>query len=892
MKQQINRKRRSHTSPHQSSQIQLSPISKATLANVAFIVFLCVSSWLSSTTWHINQDGSGDFTTIQQGIIASSQGDIVLVYPGTYFENINYNGKNITVASLELTTGDPQYISQTIIDGQRQTSCVKIINNETEAILRGLTITNGQGDDTFYSSSGGISIYSEDDYQIYCSIINCLIINNYATGGAGINVFNAVVSLSGTTIRENYATRAGGAIGVTDNSQIIFDPVNRCNIYNNLAAYMCEIYLSTVQFNNFSVIVDTFTVLNPSEYFVSNTATMVMNYNFDIMNYFIEPIENDLYVSPEGSDDNSGLTSEEPLKTINIAVRNIASNPNNQYTIHLQHGTYNNFTNSLQLPFGCKSNVNIIGESLDNVIIDAESNTSFFLGFTGYENSLLMNVQFVNGFFPISLVHLHNTDNITFKNIKIENSVISNRGAGLVSSTSGGNIWLNNVNIENITVMNGFSAGAHFNETTSFFAKNCIFSNNSSIGYTGLSAGLYAMSSGDIIIENSKFINNRTTSTNLLGWASALLCTDYNSSMGDTYINNCLFSGNTNNGGKSTIFNKSIDNGTVYFTNNTSVNNMSMYGIEFQGYIKCQNNILRNPGDYEIVLFDKTSQGIISEIDIAYNNIEGGPSAVYNQNGVNIINWLEGNIDEDPLFLGSGDDPYQLTEISPCIDAGTPDTTGLFLPPWDLLFNQRIWDGDNNGEAIIDMGCYEYGSSYASGLISGYVIDTAGNLLENAEISAGNFTTFSNENGEFNLEVIVGTYDVVCYLEGYEITIMEDVIVNLGETTIINFILDPAVSIDDILNAKDFQLSNYPNPFNPTTTISFNLPEPGKVKLEIYNIKGQKVKTLLNSTTVPGAYKCIWNGKDEMGKSVSSGQYVIKLQQSGNETAKKIMMLK
>jgi hypothetical protein len=87
-------------------------------------------------------------------------------------------------------------------------------------------------------------------------------------------------------------------------------------------------------------------------------------------------------------------------------------------------------------------------------------------------------------------------------------------------------------------------------------------------------------------------------------------------------------------------------------------------------------------------------------------------------------------------------------------------------------------------------------------------------------------------------------------------------------------------------------ISNFPNPFNPSTTIKLELAESGKVELAVYNIKGQKVKTLMDCTTVPGKYECIWNGKDESGKSVSSGQYVVKLQQNGKETAKKMLMLK
>ena len=65
-----------------------------------------------------------DYLTIQEGIDHSSDGDTVLVDPGTYGENVNFNGHNITLASLFLTTGDTSYISSTIIDGSQDTSVI------------------------------------------------------------------------------------------------------------------------------------------------------------------------------------------------------------------------------------------------------------------------------------------------------------------------------------------------------------------------------------------------------------------------------------------------------------------------------------------------------------------------------------------------------------------------------------------------------------------------------------------------------------------------------------------------------------------------------------------------------------------------------------------------
>ncbi len=90
-----------------------------------------------------------------------------------------------------------------------------------------------------------------------------------------------------------------------------------------------------------------------------------------------------------------------------------------------------------------------------------------------------------------------------------------------------------------------------------------------------------------------------------------------------------------------------------------------------------------------------------------------------------------------------------------------------------------------------------------------------------------------------------------------------------------------------------FAMRNYPNPFNPTTTIAFDLPKDSKVKIEIFNIKGQKVKTLVNDKYQKGIHSVIWNGKNESEKNVGTGVYFYKLDLNGKTTAiKKCLMLK
>ncbi|MEA2096795.1 MAG: T9SS type A sorting domain-containing protein [Candidatus Cloacimonadota bacterium] len=779
-------------------------------------VFVSVCSLLNSVTYHIKQDGTGNFITIQEGINASADTDTVLVYPGTYYENIDYIGKNITVASLELTTGDEQYIYSTIIDGQRLSSCVSIISQETDTCLRGLTITNGQGVDDDPLFGGGISIFADYQEFVQCDIINCHIINNFSFVTGGLSIINGLVFLSGNSIKQNFAYKTGGGLAIGGESQVEFDPVNRCSIYNNVAATGVEMFVQSIHSDEQTVIVDTFTVAEPTRYFAQKyPGDDNFTYNFDILHHIIEPIDHDLYVSPEGNDENSGLTADEPLKTINLAVRNIASNSDNPHTVHLAEGIYSKSLNQQQLTFGCKSNVNIIGENTNTTIIDGEmGGYPFFYAGTDYDNSTIKNMTFQNGLTNNDFIMISYSDFIKFENLLIQDCIVLDLGGAICSATSGGNIQLKNVTIDNIDMQ--LSASGQFNGTTFFKAEDCIFSNNtSSSSSIAPAAGLHTDGYGDFIIENCEFINNNAVNTLWEGYASALIISYYNQEVGDVIINNCLFADNSVTFGRSTIYVKLLNDHNLTFTNNTVINNESPYGIEVQGNINCRNNILRNIGDYEIALFDKSGQGIISEIDISNCNILGGESAIYNQNGVNIVNWLEGNIDEDPLFLLTGDYPYQLTLDSPCVDTGTPDTLGLFLPPWDLLHNYRVWDGDNNGTAIIDMGCYEFGAD----------------------------------------EYPVGI-------------------------------------TNDQLPVTDYQLTNFPNPFNPETKIVFDLPESGQVKLEIYNIKGQKVKTLLDCYMSPGRSEMIWNGRDDNGKRVSSGVYFYRLQTPKKYITKKMLLLK
>lgn len=86
--------------------------------------------------------------------------------------------------------------------------------------------------------------------------------------------------------------------------------------------------------------------------------------------------------------------------------------------------------------------------------------------------------------------------------------------------------------------------------------------------------------------------------------------------------------------------------------------------------------------------------------------------------------------------------------------------------------------------------------------------------------------------------------------------------------------------------------NNYPNPFNPSTTISFSLANDGRASLAIYNLKGQLVTKLLDAQMTKGTHKIVWNGLDSHNRSVASGMYLYRLESGNYNSVKKMLLMK
>ena len=198
-------------------------------------------------------------------------------------------------------------------------------------------------------------------------------------------------------------------------------------------------------------------------------------------------------------------------------------------------------------------------------------------------------------------------------------------------------------------------------------------------------------------------------------------------------------------------------------------------------------------------------------------------------------------------------------------------TTGIdFILDWIPVYNppQNLAVNDITGLVTWDPPML-----YPGAEVEGYNFYMDGAFVEYCEL-----LSFQLENLINGVEYTIGITSV--YDGGWESAIVEVIFFYNGTNAGNNLV------------ATTKLMNNYPNPFNPITNISYSIKDRGNVTIEVYNLKGQLVKALVNETKEAGDHSVIWDGSDKLNKLVSSGIYLYRMKSNNSTTTKKMILLK
>lgn len=268
------------------------------------------------------------------------------------------------------------------------------------------------------------------------------------------------------------------------------------------------------------------------------------------------------------------------------------------------------------------------------------------------------------------------------------------------------------------------------------------------------------------------------------------------------------------------------------------------------------------------------SMGIASDYTVSIANVGSVPQTIYSvklMNGTTVLASVAGT----PIAIG---------ETRDVVIPWTPAVAGVVS-----LYGKVVLATDENAQndqtepmTVVIQNII--------GNVAGTVRRLNNQPIGGATITAGTFTATTTANGMYVLHLPMATYDITASAPGYEPHTEEAVFVIAGQTVTLNYNLGPVANEDDLLVTSTALQGNYPNPFRPQTTVNYTVKGTSPVSLEIYNLKGQLVRTLVNETKATGNYSAVWDGRDSDGKQVSGGVYHYRMQ-SGDYSATRRMLL-
>ena len=868
-----------------------------------------------------------DFSSIQDAIDASANGDSVLVSPGFYPESIDFDGKSITVTSLYLIENDSLLIGATIIDAQEDGSVATFSNNEnSQSILQGFTLQNGTGNDedpdgngSYYTYGGGI--YCEGSEPV---IRDCIIRDNIANegGGGGIFCYEASPMFIGCTISSNQTDDVGGGLYARSSSSPEF---HDCVFHDNVAEFGGGCYLR----NESSPVMQNVT-------FVENTANnsgggITLKDDADLIADSLHVINNEA----EGLGGGLYVNNADPQLSFSLISDNLSSSGAGAYVRNTSNVEFTNVTianNSAGLYGNGIYMRDDVEVTLLNTVVWSNGSPQIYFRSEGTDVDLNVDFSIVEG--GEGGIDINDNGELDWGNGNLDQEPY-------FCNSSDGNYYVR----ENSPCLDGGAGGA----LIGCFDAGCgpvnigpvwyvdQDGNNANDGsvdapFETIARAMTSAIDGDTIrLKRGVYFEQFDFDDKEIVLESRTFELEDEQVISDTYFTGgpiggtCLtLSGPSNNSG--TIRGISFKGGSDPFGGGLVIMNCSptLANLIVEGnsadigggiYLSGSDAVLKNVnirdnganigGGMYVTNGSPLIDGVLIENNIAYwgggiyfenaeptlqfsvikNNdafIEG--AGLYQSGGLGVIEWtaFERNNGYD---YGGGIVAHQASiEFDQVTFAGNMSGVGSAMALYSSVVNfdnSILWGNDgpllyspeSSGITYVEVNYTDIeGGQELFSEFSNITFTTEGGILDQDPefCSPQNFSYGLEESSACRTASdssgVIGAYDVSCDQLGNE---------------------------DEIIVVDGFELGqNYPNPFNPSTQIEFVLEDHGLYTLEIFDIRGNVIRVLQTGAGIPGKYKVTWDSKDKVGNKVPSGIYFYRLSTPTKIQTNRMILLK